>query len=309
MRFLARVFSRADAVYLDLERAQGVGRAMKDVDEKRGGVRRKRRVWSRRLAFVVLLLAVYCAVAYALLPYFWMRHDRQPGIADRPMVTRTGDGIAGDPLNVGLVGDEEDVLRAMHSAGWLPADPVTLRSSLAIIGSVLLDRADPQAPVSALYYDGRREDVAFEKAAGTSARRRHHVRFWKVLETGAEGRPVWLGAATFDAGVGLSRYTGQVTHAIAPDIDTERETVRNSLTQAGMVEAMYEVAGVGPTLDGRNGEGNRYATDGELAMMVLVVGGQPRMTAPDVQPPPPLVAARNAIWQKLIAPAPSDAPP
>jgi hypothetical protein len=34
--------------------------------------------------------------------------------------------------------------------------------------------------------------------------RRHQVRFWKVLEKGIEGRPVWLGSATLDRSVGLS---------------------------------------------------------------------------------------------------------
>jgi hypothetical protein len=53
---------------------------------------------------------------------------------------------------VGLVGSKEDVLRAMQAAGWFPADPITLRTSIEIIGSVVLDRPDQDAPVSPLYY-------------------------------------------------------------------------------------------------------------------------------------------------------------
>ena len=109
------------------------------------------------------------------------------------MVTRTAQGIPGDPINVGLIGDKLDVLCAMHAAGWYPADPVTLRSSIEIVGSVLLDRPYHAAPVSPLFYLGRREDLAFEKPVGDSADRRHHVRFWKVLDQGQEKRPVWLG--------------------------------------------------------------------------------------------------------------------
>jgi hypothetical protein len=56
--------------------------------------------------------------------------------------------------------------------------------------------------VSSLYCDGLRQDLAFEKQVGRSAEQRHHVRFWRVLEAGKDGRPVWLGAATFDKGVG-----------------------------------------------------------------------------------------------------------
>ena len=37
-------------------------------------------------------------------------------------------------------GVNEDVLRGMHEAGWFPADPITLRTSIEIVGSVVLDR-------------------------------------------------------------------------------------------------------------------------------------------------------------------------
>ena len=131
----------------------------------------------------------------------------------------------------------------MHAAGWYPADPITLRSSIAIIGSVVLDRPYKDAPVSNLYYDHRCEDLAFEKPAGKSANARNHVRFWLVLDNGAEGRPVWLGAATFDRGVGVSHLTGQVTHHIAPNIDAARGLLSNDLEEAGMVDATYQVSG------------------------------------------------------------------
>jgi LssY C-terminus len=45
------------------------------------------------------------------------------------------------------------------------------------------------------------------------------------------------GSATFDRGVGLSRYTGQVTHHIAPDIDAERDALTDDLKKAKVVEA------------------------------------------------------------------------
>jgi len=139
---------------------------------------------SAAVALVVLLLWV--ALAYTILPFIWLHHERQPGLAGRTMVTRTQSGIAGDPLNVGLVGSREEVVCAMSAAGWSPADAITLKTSVEIVGSVLLDRPYRSAPVSPLIYDGRREDLAFEKEEGGSALRRHHVRFWRVLEKGAE---------------------------------------------------------------------------------------------------------------------------
>ncbi len=139
-----------------------------------------------------MIVIGYTALAYLLLPLFWTHYEHQRGLADLPMVTRTAQGIPGDPMNVGLVGDTADVVCAMHAAGWYPADPITLKSSIEIIGSVLLDRPYRDAPVSNLYYLGRREDLAFEKPIGQNADRRNHVRYWKVLDQGEEKRPVWL---------------------------------------------------------------------------------------------------------------------
>jgi hypothetical protein len=176
---------------------------------------------------------------------------------------------------------------------------VTFRTSIAIIGSVVLDRPYQEAPVSPLYFEGKKEQFAFEKPDGKSADRRHHVRFWLALEKGTDGRPVWLGAVTYDRGVGFSRYTGQVTHHIAPDIDAERDLLMRDLTEAGMIDARFKISGIGPTLFGRNGGGDPYYTDGEIDVGSLVVGGVKRTTPPSTLPPPPLIALKDQIWHGL----------
>ena len=119
---------------------------------------------------------------------------------------------------------------------------------------------------------------------------------WEVLNQGQEGRPVWLGAVTFDRDVGLSRYTGQVTHHIAPDIDAERDGLMNDLKAAKTVSAIYEVTGVGPTLNGRNGEGDRYYTDGEVKIARLVAGCDLKSQTAVVLDNPSLVKLKNEAW-------------
>src|SRR3954453_7825568 len=94
------------------------------------------------------VLVAYLALAYLALPALWSHHEHEPGLASLPMVTRTGADIPGDALNVGLVGGKDDVVHAMHAANWFPADAVTLRSSIEIVGSVVLDRPYRDAPVS-----------------------------------------------------------------------------------------------------------------------------------------------------------------
>jgi hypothetical protein len=215
------------------------------------------------------------------------------------MTTTTEQGIPGDAINVGLIGDLKDVLCAMHAAGWYPADPVTWRSSLEIVGSVLLDRPYHDAPVSPLMYLNRREDLAFEKPVGGSADHRHHVRLWKVLDKGDEDRPVWLGAATFDRSVGVSRYTGAVTHHIAPDIDAERAVLADDLEGAGMVDAKYQVTGVGPTVAGRNGGGDLYYTDGEVWIMRLVIGCAKRTAPVETIPSPAATEIKDRIFHAV----------
>jgi hypothetical protein len=255
----------------------------------------------RRIALVVLavVLILYGLIAYILLPQIWTHYEHQKGLAGLTMVTRTAQGIPGDPINVGLVGTKADVLCAMHAAAWYPADPITFRSSVEIVGSVILDRPYRDAPVSSLFYQGRREDFAFEKPDGSSADRRQHVRFWEVLKQGDEGRPVWLGSATFDRGVGLSHDTGQVTHHIAPNIDAERDRLTDDLKTAKVVEAIYEVSGIGPTLNGRNGEGDRYYTDGEIKISRLVAGCNVRAEATVELDNPPLVNMKNVAWKAI----------
>ena len=120
----------------------------------------------RRWRILALVVGAYLLLAYLILPLLWRHHEREPGLASLPMVTRTASGIPGDALNVGLVGSREDILRAMHAAGWYPADPITLRTSIEIIGSVVLDRPYHDAPVSPLYYGGQQEQLAFEKTRG-----------------------------------------------------------------------------------------------------------------------------------------------
>ena len=107
---------------------------------------------------------------------------------------------------------------------------------------------------------------------------------WQVLATGVERRPVWLGAASFDRSVGVSHRTGQITHHIDPDLDTERQVFIDSLTAAGVVAQIYQVTGIGPTLAGRNGGGDRYFTDGEISLGVLRPDLAPSATPPERRP-------------------------
>jgi hypothetical protein len=132
----------------------------------------------------------------------------------------------------------------------------------------VFDKPDENAPVSNLYLYGRKEDLAFEKPIGQSPRERHHVRLWHS-DTLDEGRTMWFGSATHDVGVELSKTTGQVTHRIAPDLDAERDLLIADLTKAVALVETRVIAGFHKELQGRNGGGDPWHTDGRLLIAVL----------------------------------------
>jgi hypothetical protein len=214
-----------------------------------------------------IVCGLYLGLAYFALPAAWEFRERSRAAPE--MVTRTRQGIAGDPINVGLVGNRSEVVHAFAAAGWDAADAVTLKTAIEIGESVLFDRPYPDAPVSPLVYEGHEQDLAFEQPIGDSADQRHHVRLWNTDRQGPDGRLLWLGAASFDRGVGLSHDTGAITHHISPDIDAERNFLMDDLAAAGMLASSYQIPGIGPTMDGRNGEGDRYFTDGKATIGVL----------------------------------------
>lgn len=221
------------------------------------------------LRIVFGLAIAYLLVAYFIVPEIWVFRDASRVSDFGSMVTHTEQDIPGDPINVGLVGTKEQVIRAFAAADWDPADKITLRSSIDIGLSVVLDRPDLDAPVSPLLYEGRKQDLAFEKPVGDSADQRNHVRFWLTRKLGSDGRPLWLGSASFDRGVGLSHDTGQITHHIGPDVDAERNLVIGDLMASGQLSSSYEIPGIGATKDGRNGGGDPYYTDGKALIGVL----------------------------------------
>jgi hypothetical protein len=225
----------------------------------------RRRLWRRVLKVVTGLLVLWLVVAYLLLPALWKRYVRRhPSLEDIPAITHTRAGIPGDPLNVALIGTEDEVMKVMVAAKWYPADPLTFRSCLKIASATVLKRQYDEAPVSNLYLFGRKQDLAFQQPVGSDPRQRHHVRFWKSKQVDADGRPAWVGAAIYDERVGFSHTTGQITHHTGPDIDDERDYLFRDLENTRDLSETYVVDGFHTTLKGRNGGGDPWFTDGRL---------------------------------------------
>jgi hypothetical protein len=63
-----------------------------------------------------------------------------------------------------------------------------------------------------------------------------------------------------------------------------------------VAENIYQMKGIGPTLNGRNGEGDPYDSDGEIWLARLVCRGDKAEAGAKVLPPPTLIQAKDAIF-------------
>ncbi len=83
----------------------------------------------------------------------------------------------------------------------------------------------------------------------------------------AANRP-WLRADTFNLPIGFSPNSRLPTHRIDPDIDRGRDYLMDGLMRCGLLVRSFHVPHRGCNA-GRNGEGDCYFTDGNLAVDIL----------------------------------------
>lgn len=187
-------------------------------------------------------------------------------LAAAPQRSATEKGTPGDPINLVIVGNEQEIRTAFGKAGW---DIPAARKGNAItktVQSVIQGVGDNTAPISNLYVYKRPQDLAFEKVLNTFAMR-HHVRFWKSPNQAAGGNEIWLGAAVHDTGYDI--HPGVASHATSPVLDDERAKVGADLLATGLVSAEALVTPPRPLSSGFTGTGGAWHTDGKLLVIVL----------------------------------------
>ncbi len=181
--------------------------------------------------------------------------------------------ILGDPVNIAFEGTQSSIIAAFVKAGWLQADPLSLRDDARLANDAVRHRSYPTAPVSNLYLFGRAEDFAVEHELGTVAQR-DHARFWDTTRRDNKtGMDLFVGDASRDIAIkvlrtkrGLPKGT---THKIDGNLDAERDNIVNLIRKTGLVTTVVMEPGMGRTTDGINGGGDRFYTDGKVAVVVL----------------------------------------
>jgi hypothetical protein len=239
-----------------------------------------------RLPWILALGISYGLAAYIILPRVIRLSLKILQRKRVPSFTVTGDGLAGDPVNVALIGTLQQLRSAFATLGWSEADRLGLASSWGMIRAFVLNSPYPTAPFSTLYLFGRGQDIGFQRAIDNSPRKRHHIRFWALSLTraqdtwGAAGfwlntdrppeneRVLWVGAGTRDTGLSLTRLTFQITHATDSDTNIERDYIIAELTKNRSIETV-KVYRSGQELFTERV--NHYVTDGEIAVASLAV--------------------------------------
>jgi hypothetical protein len=173
----------------------------------------------------------------------------------------------GDPLNLVVIGDVDDIYYAFIRAGWDETEVISL-SSLARMGKSFVSGGEyKSSPVSGLYVFDRPQDVAFQKARD-NINERNHLRLW-MSPLRHEGVPVWIGQISRDIGVRLTRKT-ITTHKVDPDIDETREYLVENLAYSQALAKLGYVEGVGAApIDEPRGNltGDPYFTDGKRVVL------------------------------------------
>jgi len=243
------------------------------------------RLTDSRLPTVLALALTYGIAAYLILPRVVRMGLKVLQRKRVPRFTITGDGLPGDPINVVLIGTQQQLHAAFAIAGWSEADRLGVASSWRMVRAFVLNSPYPTAPFSTLYLYGRGQDVGFQKAIDNSPRKRHHIRFWALSLARAEDivgvadfwlntdRPpdsehvLWVGAGTKDTGFSLTKLTFQITHATDSDTNAERDYIIAELQNHRVIGTVSSV---------RSGQHlpvervNHYVTDGEVTVASLM---------------------------------------
>jgi hypothetical protein len=223
---------------------------------------------------MIAVMATYFSLAFIALPTCWAVRYRHVDLDDAPRITWAGNHHPGDPLNIAMVGTKEEIIFLFLSAGWEGADPITIKTSLRMARCSVFKRRYYNAPISNLYLregkSRRKQDLSFQLCVDESPRRRHHVRFWQTEQTDPEdGRPLWLGSATYDRKAKLNPLDLTPTHGIDGDVDRERDKLLDDLRATGQVMDVEWKVDFHKVRTGSNGGADRWFTDGRLAIAVV----------------------------------------
>jgi hypothetical protein len=150
----------------------------------------------------------------------------------------------GDPLNLIIIGDANDIVPALVRRGWHATEVIWSSAILRTIKSFLLGEPYRYSPISPLYVYGRPQDIGWQKARGT-VNERNHMRFW-LSPIRYRGQRVFIGQISRDIGVKFTLKSPTIlTHVIDPDVDEARRYFIEDMAYSQALARHGYVKGVG----------------------------------------------------------------
>jgi len=201
--------------------------------------------------------------------------------------TRVSDpnGAPGDRVNFIIIGSQEQMQAAFKAAGWVVVDRTNREAIMTGLFSSLSKEAYVTMPMSELRLFGRPQDFGYAQADPLRVvASRHHFRIWKVPDQ-LEGLTVWAGAGTHDTGFDRDQRNNGITHRIDPDTDGERDYIRDSLMQTGLVVKAAYVTPTDPVREAKTATGSSFHSDGRTLLIYLA--GSPGAASSAASEAPP----------------------
>jgi hypothetical protein len=193
-------------------------------------------------------------------------------LEELPCCTTNANGDEnGDPLNLVIVGDTNDIVPALVRRGWHATEIIWSQALYSTFKSFLLGERYRYSPISSLYLYGRKQDVGWQKARRT-INERNHMRFW-LSPIRFRGQEVFVGQISRDIGVKFTLKSPTIsTHVIDPDVDEARRYFVEDMAYSQALARHGYVKGVGPVTRGQprmNLVGDPYYTDGLRVVLFL----------------------------------------
>jgi len=166
-----------------------------------------------------------------------------------------------EPINIIIIGNRDTLDKTFTDAGWSLTDQISLTSLSKMVKAIMVGSVYPQAPGTPSFWNKIPNDFAYEKQVNYSVKKREHIHFWKTSFSVKEtNQNIWLATVHFDKTIVLEKLFIPV-HEIDPDIDKEREKVKNELEETKDIDFIGKFRLVNPT-SGYNQVGSHFFTDG-----------------------------------------------
>jgi LssY C-terminus len=196
-----------------------------------------------------------------------------------PRRVADAEGNPGDRVNFILIGSQDQVQAALKAAGWVVVDRTQQDAIVRGIFASLSKEAYVTLPMSELRLFDRPQDFGYAQADPLRVvASRHHFRIWKAPQT-LDGLTIWAGAGTHDIGFDRDNRNNGITHKIDPNVDEERDYIRDSLMQTGLVVKTDYMTPADPVLKALTATGASFNSDGRT-LIVYLAGGSGDVSTP-----------------------------